>query len=70
VGARLCPPYASNYFRIASVHHYLIVDLDQRIVIHHRRDSGDAIATKIMGQGSLQLDPPGIDLAIADVFRA
>ncbi|MBX9824694.1 MAG: Uma2 family endonuclease [Xanthobacteraceae bacterium] len=59
----------AGYFRIASVHHYLIVDLDQRIVIHHRRDTGDAIATKIMGQGSLGLDPPGIELAVADVFR-
>jgi Uma2 family endonuclease len=58
-----------GYFRIASVCHYLIVDLDQRIVIHHRRDAGDAITTRIMGQGSLRLDPPGIELAIADVFR-
>jgi Uma2 family endonuclease len=60
----------AGYFRIASVHHYLIVDPDQRIVIHHRRDNGDTIATKVIGDGSLRLDPPGIELAIADVFRA
>jgi Uma2 family endonuclease len=60
----------AGYFRIASVRHYLIVDLDQRIVIHHRRDADDAIATRIMGEGVLRLDPPGIEMAIADVFRA
>jgi Uma2 family endonuclease len=63
----------AGYFRLASVHHYLIVDLDRRMVIHHRRDAGDAgdaIATRIVGEGSLRLDPPGIDLALADIFRA
>ncbi len=60
----------AGYFRIASVCHFLIVDLDQRIVIHHRRDADNAIATRIMGEGPLRLDPPGIELAIADVFRA
>jgi Uma2 family endonuclease len=60
----------AGYFRVPSVRHYLIVDLDQRIVIHHRRDAADAIATRIMGEGSLRLDPPGIELAITDVFHA
>jgi Uma2 family endonuclease len=60
----------AGYFRVPSVHHYLIVDIDQRIVIHHRRNVGDAIATRIVGEGSLRLDPPGIDLALADIFRA
>jgi Uma2 family endonuclease len=59
----------AGYFRVASVRHYLIVDLDQRIVIHHRRDADGAIATRIMGEGTLRLDPPGIELAVADVFR-
>jgi Uma2 family endonuclease len=60
----------AGYFRVASVAHYLIVDPDQHIVIHHRRDEGDVIATRIVGEGSLRLDPPGLELAVADIFSA
>jgi len=60
----------AGYFKIASIIHYLIVDPEQRIVIHHRRDTGDAIATRIVAAGLLRLDPPGIDLALADMFQA
>jgi hypothetical protein len=30
-----------GYFRVASIQHYLIVDPDKRIVIHHARGAGD-----------------------------
>ena len=60
----------AGYFRVASIAHYIIVDPDKRIVIHHRRDVGDAIATRIVAEGPLRLDPPGLDLTIADMFSA
>jgi Uma2 family endonuclease len=60
----------AGYFRIASVRHYLIVDPDKPLVIHHARGDRDAIATRIVSAGGLRLDPPGIDLTIADFYPA
>jgi Uma2 family endonuclease len=57
-----------GYFRVASVHHYLIVDPDRRVVIHHQRGAGDVIETRIRTEGALPLDPPGIELAVHDLF--
>ena len=46
------------YFSLPSVRHYLIVDTDKRVVIHHHRDgkrSGSASA--IVREDQLSLDP-------------
>ncbi|MFZ1102703.1 MAG: Uma2 family endonuclease [Hyphomicrobiaceae bacterium] len=55
-------------FLVPSIRHYLIVDPDSRLVIHHARGNGDAIATQIVNDRPLKLDPPGIELAVADLF--
>jgi Uma2 family endonuclease len=60
----------AGYFRIPSVQHYLIVDPDQRLVVHHARGEGDAIATRIIKKGELRLDPPGIEAAVEELFHA
>jgi Uma2 family endonuclease len=52
----------ADYFRIASVRHYLIVRPETRTVIHHGRDDAGAITTRIVRDGALTLDPPGIEL--------
>jgi Uma2 family endonuclease len=52
----------ADYFRIASVRHYLIVATDTRAIIHHRRDETGTILTRIVREGSLLLDPPGLVL--------
>jgi Uma2 family endonuclease len=57
-----------GYFRVPSIKHYLIVDPDKRLIIHHARGGGDAIATRIVSDGSLRLDPPGIELSAADLL--
>ncbi len=59
-----------GYFRIPSIEHYLIVDPDKRLVIHHARGDGDRLITRIAGEGILRLDPPGIELDIADLLPA
>lgn len=56
----------SGYFRVPAVRHYLIVDGDRRLVIHHRRDRDDLIATRIVGNGRLTFDPPGLTVDVAD----
>jgi Uma2 family endonuclease len=50
----------ADYFRIASLRHYLIVATETRTVIHHARDEGGAILTRIIRDGAVRLDPPGL----------
>jgi hypothetical protein len=52
----------------ASLQHYLVADLKRRLVLHHRRGEGTAIPTEIVREGSLMLDPPGLTLALSDIF--
>ena len=58
----------AGYFRISSVHHYLIVDPDQRLVIHHARSGLDTVMTRILHDGRIALDPPGIEVAVSDFY--
>jgi Uma2 family endonuclease len=59
-----------GYFMVPSIMHYLIVDPDNRMVIHHAR-STDAITTHILNDRSaVKLDPPGLEMAVADLFPA
>ena len=61
-------PKLSGYFSLPSVAHYLILDPEARVLIHHRRGQGDVIETRILTDGPLRLDPPGLDLAVQDLF--
>lgn len=56
-----------GYFTVPSIEHYLIVDADRRVLVHHAR-RGEEIATRILYGGPLRLDPPGLDLSIEDMF--
>ncbi|MBI1868389.1 MAG: Uma2 family endonuclease [Methylocystis sp.] len=60
----------AGYFRAPSVAHYLIVDPDEPLIIHHARSAGEAIVTRIVREGRIMLDPPGFELALADVYAA
>ena len=57
-----------GYFSLPSVHHYLIVNPEGPPVIHHRLQPDGTILTQIVHDGTLRLDPPGIEVAIADIF--
>jgi Uma2 family endonuclease len=56
-----------GYFRVPSVHHYLVVDPDKHLVIHHARGE-DAIATRIFTDGSIRLEPLGLELPFSELF--
>jgi Uma2 family endonuclease len=58
-----------GYFTVGSVCHYLIVDPEKQIVIHHARAEGDALQTRLLNAGEIRLDPPGLDLAVASIFE-
>jgi Uma2 family endonuclease len=65
VGAKL-----AGYFRLPSVMHYLIVDPTQPSVIHHARGTGETILTRIVTGGVIALDPPGLELALSDIYES
>ena len=50
------------------VAHYLVVDPDQPLIIHHARGNNDTILTRIVREGTIALEPPGLDLALDDVY--
>ena len=58
----------ARYFSLPSVRHYLIVDTNSRVVIHYRRDDSGAIAVRIVGEGALVLDPPGLAIEVGEIF--
>ena len=52
-----------GYFSLTSVEHYLILDPDRRVMIWHRRGR-EAIETRILREGLLRLDPPGLEAQV------
>lgn len=58
----------AGYFSLPSVHHYLIVNPEEPPVIHHQRQADGTIPTRLVTDGDINLDPPGITLAVADIF--
>jgi Uma2 family endonuclease len=59
----------ADYFKVASIQHYLIVRARRREVIHHSR-SGSEIVSRVINIGSIVLNPPGISIDLADVYPA
>jgi Uma2 family endonuclease len=56
------------YFKVASLRHYLIVSPDERLFFHHARGKDGAIVTRIIREGALSLDAPGLEIALADIY--
>ena len=57
-----------GYFKLTSVQHYLVIDPEARTVTHHWRGADEEVASATRASGALQLDPPGLTLALTDVF--
>ena len=60
----------ADYFKVASVAHYLIIDPDKTLIVHHARGTGGTILTHVVNAGSIMLDPPGIEITVADIYGA
>jgi Uma2 family endonuclease len=56
-----------GYFRMPSVRHYLVVNSVKRVILHHCRDDAGAISLRIVREGLLELNPPGLVLALDDL---
>lgn len=57
----------AGYFRVPSIHHYLIVHPTRRTVIHHRR-TDDGIHTRIVATGPIAMTPPGITIDMDELY--
>ena len=57
----------ADYFRVESVAHYLIVHPTRRMVTHHRR-AGEGIETRIVVNGPIAMDPPGIVITVEELY--
>jgi Uma2 family endonuclease len=60
----------AGYFQLPSVAHYLIVDPTKPLIVHHTRGSDGTILTHIVHDGVIALEPPGLELRLADVYGA
>ncbi len=58
-----------GYFQLASVLHYVMIDPAKQVIIHHYRVD-DAVRTALIKDGMIEIDPPGIEIAVADCFAA
>jgi Uma2 family endonuclease len=58
----------ADYFRLPSISHYLIVDPERARIVHHARATGDTILTRIVSEGRIKLEPPGLEFAISDIY--
>jgi Uma2 family endonuclease len=58
----------ADYFRVAGVIHYLIVDLGRRHVLHYQRQSEGVIAMTVMKDGGIACDLPGMTVPVASFF--
>ena len=60
-----------EYFSVSTVRHYLIVNPELEVVIHHARlANDDTIMTRILRDGDVELAPPGISFSVRGVFGA
>jgi Uma2 family endonuclease len=57
-----------GYFSLPGVQHYLIVDADRRVMIHHKRGQAGAIESRILRDGVVRFDPPGFEAEVAAFF--
>jgi Uma2 family endonuclease len=57
-----------GYFSLPSLHHYLVIDPDRPVLIHHARGTGEALETRVTAGPRLVLDPPGLDVDLTEVL--
>lgn len=60
----------SGYMSLQSVQHILLVNAADAQITHHRRVSLTEFLATILSEGILRLDPPGLEIPVADFFNA
>jgi Uma2 family endonuclease len=61
----------AGYAGLASVAHYLLVDTQRRLVVHHHRAGGEQeFRTAIVRGGVVRHEPPGLDLDFDAIYAS
>jgi Uma2 family endonuclease len=58
----------AGYFSLPSVQHYLIVDPEGPPMVHYSRQADGTLLRSVVQEGALTLSPPGIEVAVAEMF--
>ncbi len=58
-----------GYMSLPSVQHILLINVSQKFVLHHRRETATSFNTSSVTEGILRLDPPGLEIPVADFFN-
>ena len=59
-----------EYFSVPTIRHYLIVNPQKNVVVHHARNDAGEIATRVQSDGELTFDPPGIAVPVEPLLSA
>jgi Uma2 family endonuclease len=57
-----------DYFSVPTIRHYLIVDAQNGLLVHHRRSDAGGIEVSTHESGWIDLDPPGFKVAVGDLL--
>jgi Uma2 family endonuclease len=57
------------YSGIASIRHYVVIEQDRRRVVYHGRGPSGGLEPRILRDGEIALDPPGIRLALDALYQ-
>ena len=57
-----------GYGLLSCIQHYVIVDPHERSIFHFRREGAALVATDELTEGTLRLDPPGLEVPVADML--
>lgn len=57
------------YGGIASIRHYLVIEQDRRRVVYHGRGSSGGLEPRILRDGEIALEPPGVRLALNALYQ-
>jgi Uma2 family endonuclease len=58
----------ADYFSVASIQHYLIVDPAAKLAFHHQRSGGGKILTTIIRSGAIEFVPPGFSVSLESIL--
>lgn len=60
----------AGYSGVATIEHYVVIDPDERLVIHFRRRGDRLDLAGELQQGPFRLDPPGIETTVESMLEA
>ena len=57
-----------GYMNLPSIHHILLINGTSKSILHYQRTSASVFKGTTVSDGILRLDPPGLEIPVADFF--